>query len=100
MSDMVRKVHNATPLHMPADFGDNETYEDYCAEAMIAAIYMKAESDEEDLIQEEKLPVNETKENLEIENKVKTDNEDGASDKDESQAEDPQIKNEGETKNY
>ena len=40
MSDMVRKVHNATPLHMPADFGDNETYEDYCAEAMIAAIYM------------------------------------------------------------
>ena len=47
MSDMVRKVHNATPLHMPADFGDNETYEDYCAEAMIAAIYMKDESDEE-----------------------------------------------------
>ena len=47
MSDMVRKVHNATPLHMPADFGDNETYEDYCAEAMISAIYMKAESDEE-----------------------------------------------------
>ena len=47
MSDMVRKVHNATPLHMPADFGDNEPYEDYCAEAMISAIYMKAESDEE-----------------------------------------------------
>ena len=47
MSDMVRKVHNATPLHMPADFADNETYEDYCAEAMISAIYMKAESDEE-----------------------------------------------------
>ena len=47
MSDMVRKVHKATPLHMPADFGDNETYEDYCAEAMISAIYMKAESDEE-----------------------------------------------------
>ena len=47
MSDMVRKVHNATPLHMPAYFGDNETYEDYCAEAMISAIYMKAESDEE-----------------------------------------------------
>ena len=47
MSDMVRKVHNATPLHMPADFGDNETYDDYCAEAMISAIYMKAESDEE-----------------------------------------------------
>ena len=47
MSDMVRKVHNATPLHMPADFGDYETYVDFCAEAMIAAIYMKDESDEE-----------------------------------------------------
>ena len=47
MTEMVRKVHNAVPLHMPADFGDNETYEDYCAEAMISAIYMKAESDEE-----------------------------------------------------
>ena len=47
MSDMVRKVHNATPLHMPADFGDNETYEDYCAEAMIAAIQMQASTDEE-----------------------------------------------------
>ena len=47
MSDMVRKVHNATPLHMPADFGDNETYDYYCAESMISAIYMKAESDEE-----------------------------------------------------
>ena len=47
MSKMVRKVHNATPLHMPTDFGDNETYEDYCAEAMIASIYMKGESDEE-----------------------------------------------------
>ena len=47
MTEMVRKVHNAVPLHMPADFGNNETYEDYCAEAMIAAIYMKAESDKE-----------------------------------------------------
>ena len=47
MSDMVRKVHNATPLHMPADFGDNETYEDYCAEAMIAAIQMQSSTDEE-----------------------------------------------------
>ena len=47
MTEMVRKVHNAVPLHMPADFGNNETYEDYCAEAMISAIYMKAESDEE-----------------------------------------------------
>ena len=47
MSEMVRKVHNAVPLHMPADFGDNETYEDYCAEAMIAAIQMQASTDEE-----------------------------------------------------
>ena len=42
MTEMVRKVQNAVPLHMPADFGDNETYEDYCAEAMIAAIQMQA----------------------------------------------------------
>ena len=47
MSEMVRKVHNAVPLHMPADFGDNETYEDYCAEARIAAICMKDAADEE-----------------------------------------------------
>ena len=47
MSEMVRKVHNAVPLHMPADFGNNETYEDYCAEAMIAAIQMQASTDEE-----------------------------------------------------
>ena len=32
---------------MPSDFGDNETYEDYCSEAMIAAIQMQASTDEE-----------------------------------------------------
>jgi hypothetical protein len=32
---------------MPADFGDNETYEDYCSEAMIAAIQMQSSTDEE-----------------------------------------------------
>ena len=47
MTEMVRKVHNAVPLHMPADFGNNETYEDYCAEAMIAAIQMQDSTDEE-----------------------------------------------------
>ena len=47
MSDMVRKVHNAEPMHMPANLGNNETYEDFIWEAKIAALYAREDSDEE-----------------------------------------------------
>ena len=61
----------------------------------------KAESDEEELIQEEKPPETKAKDTAEIENKVKADENDGESSKEaaqeESQAEAPQIKNEAES---
>jgi hypothetical protein len=47
MSNVVRKVHKAEPMHMPADLGDNATYEDYICEAKIAALYAKGETDED-----------------------------------------------------
>ena len=33
-------------MHIPSDLGWNATYEDYCSEALISAIYMKDEADE------------------------------------------------------
>ena len=33
-------------MHIPSDLGWNATYEDYCSEALISAIYMKEEADE------------------------------------------------------
>ena len=63
---------------------------------------LHGESDEEYIIQEESQPENKTKNTTEIENKVKADKEDVDSTKDalkdESQAEDPQLKNKEETK--
>jgi large subunit ribosomal protein L17 len=60
----------------------------------------KAESDEEELIQEENPHETKAKDTAEVENKVKADEEDGDSTKDtlkeEDQAEAPQVKNEAE----